>query len=523
MVGIALVVFREVFEIALVIGILMAATKGLPGRRRWIWVGLLLGTLGAGLIAFFADSISQAAEGMGQEMFNAAILLCAAALIGWTTLWMTRHGQYVTQEFKKIGVELTKGNKPVYSLAIVVALAVLREGAEVVMFTYSAFITGESVLHLILGGLSGAGAGALAGVILYYGLSKVPTGKIFTVISWLLTFLVAGMVVQAFGYLTAAGKVPEIISTVWDTSGFIARGSLLGQALHALVGYTDRPSGIQIIVYLITIGGFVLLLRTYGKMTGKKHKKCVASAVVGLLFLFVGVGSAYAEKHVYSPIVEKGELEIETTGMVDMDHRKSQDGMQEYKNAIGYGVTDRWATELYGEYEKQMGEDAGGNAKLSRLKFTHLEWENRFQLAEQGQWWVDPGFYISYEMPLINKDPGKVETKLLLEKTLSQFTHTANIIIDKEVGGGSTFQAEGGFAWSSRYRLSKQFQPGVEYYASLGELRKHLSYKEQNHQIGPAFYGKLGHVKYDVGYLFGISDAAPMREIKWIMEYEFRF
>jgi hypothetical protein len=221
--------------------------------------------------------------------------------------------------------------------------------------------------------------------------------------------------------------------------------------------------------------------------------------------------------------VEKGELEIEATGLYDLDHRKDKNAVQEYKNAVGYGVTDRWATELYGEYERQAEENDSGDSALSRMKFTHIEWENRFQLAEQGQYWLDPGLYVAYEMPLHEKDPGKVETKLLLEKTFSRFTHTANIIVDKEVGGGSTLQTEGGFAWSSRYRLSEHFQPGFEYYAALGEIRKHLPFQEQEHQLGPVFYGKFGPVKYDVGYLFGISDAAPQGEIKWIMEYELRF
>ncbi|MEI6437232.1 MAG: FTR1 family protein [Candidatus Omnitrophota bacterium] len=521
MVSIALVVFREVFEIALIIGILMAATKGLPGRTRWVGLGLVLGALGAGLIAFFADGISQAAEGMGQELFNAGILLLAAVLIGWTTLWMTRHGRQVTQEFKEIGQELSSGSRPMYSLAFVVALAVLREGAEVVMFTYSAFLTGETIPHLVMGCVLGAGLGAMAGILLYFGLTKIPTGKIFHVISWLLVFLVAGMVVQAFGYLTAAGKVPELIPTLWDTSSFIARGSLIGQVLHALLGYTDRPSGIQLLVYGLTIAGLTVLLRTYG--SGRGVTKCIICALIGAVCVLGGQPNACAEKHVYSPIVEKGEWELESTGTISADHRKEQSGVQEYKSAIGYGVTDRWATELYGEYEKQMGEDEGGDPKISRLKFSHLEWENRYQLAEQGALWADPGFYLAYEMPLLDKDPGKIETKILLEKNLSRFTHTANFIIDKEVGGGSRLLTEGGFAWSSRYRLSEHFQPGFEYYAGLGELRKHLPFKEQEHQAGPVIYGKCGHVKYDVGYLFGVSDAAPMREIKWVMEYEFRF
>ncbi len=252
--------------------------------------------------------------------------------------------------------------------------------------------------------------------------------------------------------------------------------------------------------------------------------KAVVIAAAGLIVLFGLSRPADAEKHVYSPIVQKGEWEIETKGLYDIDRSKDKNAVQEYKNAIGYGVTDRWATELYGEFERGSEEDEDGNAKLSRVKFTNLEWENRYQLTEQGQYWLDAGIYFAWEIPMREKNPGKVEGKILLEKSLQNFTHTANIIFNKEVGGGTTEETTAGVAWSSRYRLSTHFQPGFEYWIDFGQLNKHLPYDEQSHQVGPAFYGRLTpRIKYDVGYLFGISRAAPDGELKWVLEYEFRF
>ncbi len=524
MFSIALIVFREVFEISLIVSILMAATKGLSKRTQWVGVGILSGIAGAILIAFFADAISQAAQGMGQEMLNATILLIAAILIGWTTIWMTRNGRQLTQEFKQIGQEVIQGHKPMYTLAIVVALSVLREGAEIVMFTYSAFMTGGKAYQLVGGGLLGACAGVVVGMILYYGLMKVPTRQIFQVTSWMLIFLVAGMVAQAVGYLTAAGAVPEIIPTVWDTSGIVSDGSFLGRMMHVLVGYTDRPSGIQLLVYFLTIGSLAVILKMYGQVSVGKVKKSLVVIIIGLVSALGLSQRAYADKEVYSPFVEQGEWEIETKGLYDRDHSKGKNAVQEYKNAIGYGVTDRWATEFYGEFERQPQEDEDGNTKISSTKFTHLEWENRYLLTEQGKYWLDAGLYFAYEIPMREKDPGKIEGKILLEKSVEQFTHKANIIFNKQVGGGTTEETTAGFAWSSRYRLSEHFQPGFEYWIDFGQINKHLPYNDQSHQVGPALYGHLTpHIKYDVGYLFGISHAAPMGELKWILEYELRF
>lgn len=272
MFSIALVIFREVFEIALIIGILMAATRGLPKRAQWVSIGILSGIGGAVLIAFFAGQISQAAQGMGQELLNATVLLIAAFLIGWTVVWMTRHGRELAKHLKEVGHAVVKGEKPMHTLAFVVALAVLREGAEIVMFTYSAFITGGKPFDLICGLLFGVLAGAAVGMILYYGLIKIPTKKIFSVTSWLLMFLVAGMVSQAAGYLTAAGKLPELVPMVWDTSRVLSQHSALGKILEVLVGYTDRPTGVQILLYIVSLGAMIAAVKVYANNSYKTVK-----------------------------------------------------------------------------------------------------------------------------------------------------------------------------------------------------------------------------------------------------------
>lgn len=264
MFSIAIVIFREVFEISLIIGILMAASRKMESRGKWVIVGVLGGIAGSILLAFFTDKVSQALEGIGQELLNAAILIIAGSLIGWTVLWMNRHGRKLTQHLNQIGQAVVKGEKPVYTLAIVVALTMLREGAEIVMFMYSAFVTGVKPFDLILGFLFGGFVGIAVGVILYFGLIKIPTKLIFTVTSWLLIFLVAGMFSQSASYLTAAGILPELISTVWDTSRILSESSLLGKFLQVLLGYAQRPTGIQVLTYLLTLLVLGFSIKYYG-------------------------------------------------------------------------------------------------------------------------------------------------------------------------------------------------------------------------------------------------------------------
>ena len=522
-----IIIYREVLEIALVVGILIAATRGLSARARWIRRGLALGTAGAVAVAFFAEVISSAAQGMGQELFNATVLFLAAGLIAWTVIWMNRYGRQINQQFKDIGRSVAEGRQPVKTLALVVALAVLREGSEAVLFLYGVITTGTSPLSLLAGGMLGLAAGAATGTALYYGLLKISPRHLFGVTSWLLIFLAAGMVSQALGYLSAGGFVPELTSVVYDTSRVLPEHGFIGKILHMLFGYSDRPSGIQFIGYISTIGGIFFTM----KIGQPKISLGAKSVVAVLLFVSVLAGpasTALAFNKIYSPIVERGELEFEMQGAVDFDRRSDVDGTQQQKYALGYGVTDRWFTEVYGEIEKQAeGEgdpDAGTEAEEHKFEYTATEWENRFQLFEQGEHWLDAGLYFAYEWSNEQNHADLIEAKLLLEKQFGRFVHDLNLTLEKEVGGGPKEQLAGGLGWGTRYRLEPYLEPGFEYHAEFGEFKAKKDFDQQSHLIGPTLCGRLGtNMKYNIGYLFGISDAAPQRQLKWIVEFESRF
>jgi high-affinity iron transporter len=148
------------------------------------------------------------------------------------------------------------------ALAVVVGVAVLREGAEVVLFLYGIAVTGGSSAGAMLtGGLAGAVLGGALSWLTHAGLVRLPARYLFAVIFWLVAFLAAGMAAQAAFYLQSAGVVAALSATVWDSSGLLADDSIAGRLLHTLVGYTDRPSGLQLAAYLATLLGIVALSR----------------------------------------------------------------------------------------------------------------------------------------------------------------------------------------------------------------------------------------------------------------------
>ncbi|HSZ73972.1 MAG TPA: FTR1 family protein [Rhizomicrobium sp.] len=257
-----LIVFREIVEAGLIVGIVMAATKGVPKRGWWITAGVAAGVLGAGIVAAFADEISNLFAGSGQELFNASVLALAVVMLTWHNVWMAGHGRAMARDMRKVGAEVVAGERPMGALAIVVGVAILREGAEVVLFLYGiASQGGTSNAAMLAGGALGLAAGATISALIYYGLLAIPAHKLFRVTSGLITLLAAGMAAQAILFVQQGGYFEILTGTVWDTSWLLKDDSIGGRLLHTLVGYSDRPDGAQLFVYLLTALTIVMLMR----------------------------------------------------------------------------------------------------------------------------------------------------------------------------------------------------------------------------------------------------------------------
>lgn len=257
-----IIVFREVLEASLVVGIVMAASRGVPRRGWWISGGCAAGTLGALVVAAFASEISSLVQGSGQDLFNAGILFAAVAMLGWHNIWMSRHGREMAAEASKLGSEVRAGARPLNALALVCAIALLREGSEVVLFLYGIAVGGGSTASgMVLGGVLGLVAGAGMGAAIYYGLMAVPLRHLFSVTSWLILLLAAGMASQGAAFLASADLLPTLGDRLWDTSFLLTERSLGGQVLHVLTGYTAKPEGIQIVFFVGTIVVLGTLMR----------------------------------------------------------------------------------------------------------------------------------------------------------------------------------------------------------------------------------------------------------------------
>ncbi|WP_167632439.1 FTR1 family iron permease [Mariprofundus ferrooxydans] len=276
MIASMVIVFREMLEMVLVIGVLLAATRGLPGSRLWITLGSGAGLLGAVFFGVFMEQMETSFGGNGEFLFNAALLLMAATLIAWTVLWMSRHGREAGQRMQQVGNSVSRGELPFLSLAVVSMAAVMREGSEAAFFLFGAAQgMGADNGSMLLGGILGAVMALVLGALFYLGMIRIPMKALFGIIGWMLMLLAAGMASQAAWNLVAIDWLPAMIDPLWNSAALLSQQSLPGELLHILIGYDEAPSAMQVLVFILSLTVMGILyyrLKPPMKATTQNHQ-----------------------------------------------------------------------------------------------------------------------------------------------------------------------------------------------------------------------------------------------------------
>jgi hypothetical protein len=333
---------------------------------------------------------------------------------------------------------------------------------------------------------------------------RIPVRYLFTATSGLILVLAAGLAAQAAGYLVQAGHIPSLQEPIWDTAAVLSESSIPGQLLHSLMGYSARPSGMQIIFWVTT---FVLIWTLMALSRKRKDHPRMASALA--TFFLAGLGllhssQASASHKIYSPIVDFGETELEFRGHYNFDDDDELDGSQKYKLDFGRGFTPHWFTEVVLEYEHEPGE--GGVLEA-------VEWENVIQLTEQGEYVLDWGVLVEYSHALEDGHADKFEFGPLVQTELGRQVWTSNLILEVPLSGDEGVEWE--FATRLQRRVSPAFEPGVELYWSEDET-----------QVGPALLGQIPVGEgptifaWQAGVLAGLTHSTPDVAVRCLVELE---
>ena len=262
MFGAGLIVFRETLEAALFVGIVAASTKGVPERTRWLALGVGIGIVGSLLMASGMEKISAWANGIGQDLVTAGILSVALLMLAWHCIWVSPNAREMVAEAHQHGVSVTSGSSTLWALTTAVALAVLREGAETVLFV-AGLVSGsnEGAGALVLSVLVGLSLGAVVGWLIYAGLGRVKPHRLFAITNALILLLAGSLASQLARILNQADWLPILGDKAWDISALLPNNSLLGAVLHGVLGYDASPSQLQLLFYLGATGSIWLAAR----------------------------------------------------------------------------------------------------------------------------------------------------------------------------------------------------------------------------------------------------------------------
>jgi hypothetical protein len=243
-----------------------------------------------------------------------------------------------------------------------------------------------------------------------------------------------------------------------------------------------------------------------------------ATFLLSLALTGISSTSAYAAKHVISPIVERGEIEFESKLDGTMDDNPALDNAQSANVSVGYGVTSYWYTELELQWKKDAQSD---------YHFDSTSWENRFQLTPQGQYWLDLGMFLEYEKVSQAGDHDNYTVGLLGQKEVGETLTTGNLLLTRELGDGGAPGVATELRMQTIWRNSIRFQPGLEVYYEPGQWGNFNPSESRRLRAGPVMVGQvnagsLSKIKYELGYLFGMNPASERGTVRARVEYEFR-
>ncbi len=244
-----IIVLREVLEAALMISVLLALSRLLGIRVGWVAAALAAGIGGAFLYGLDLQRVSDLFDGVGQEVVNASMQFLIFVMLVLS--------QYLAARQFGDAASLTRYLP--FTMTSAVALAVAREGSEILVYVSGFFHNQNFLATVAAGSAIGSCIGISVGILLYYLLVSQPVRRSRPAVAVLICLVGAGMCAQATALLIQADWL-TVDGPAWDTSAWLPENSAIGQLLYALIGYEASPSPLEVGVYLASIGAMIAAL-----------------------------------------------------------------------------------------------------------------------------------------------------------------------------------------------------------------------------------------------------------------------
>ncbi|MHA1865249.1 MAG: FTR1 family iron permease [Candidatus Heimdallarchaeaceae archaeon] len=269
-----LITFREVLEAALIVGILLVYVSKIEQRKlkKQIWVGTVIGIVLSIVFAVLFQLLLGGFSGY-EEIFEGFTMIIASLLLGWMIIWMSSEGSKIKEGLeRKVDQTLEESKK--YGVLLLTVFSVLREGVETVLFLSGVEAIEGNYFTMLWSGVLGLVVALIVAALVFLSGKRINIKAFFITTGILLVFFAAGMFTYGIHELQEINWFgPEthwLQKQLWDTSGFIDdKNTEIGRFLRSLFGYQDKPTALELIVYL----GFFATLSIVLLMVRRKKKK----------------------------------------------------------------------------------------------------------------------------------------------------------------------------------------------------------------------------------------------------------
>ena len=301
-----IIMFREVLEASLIIGILYTYLNksGNNDSIKMVWSGVIVAVLASIVIALIFGKLAIGLKDSEAKIFEGVVMIIASIVLTTMIIWMARN-KNISEDLKNKAKEaISSGFK--YGIFTLAFVAVFREGVEIILLLWGAGKDGINVVSSIIGALLGLAGGY---AIFIQGV-KFPLKQFFNITSVLLIFVAAGMLTYGVHELESGGVIPyyggktEIkedmilatrangdsktfnytienekkarkwASRIWDINPqknsdgsypILHDKGAIGGLIKGFFGYNGDPSLIEFVTWILSIIGLNFLYQKVGK------------------------------------------------------------------------------------------------------------------------------------------------------------------------------------------------------------------------------------------------------------------
>jgi len=237
-------------------------------------------------------------------------------------------------------------------------------------------------------------------------------------------------------------------------------------------------------------------------------------ALAALAALITALPAPAAELKINPPTEEEGQVSLEDNSALVLRRGHSSDPHQTHFVELGYGVTEYWWTEIEGHWESDLG----------GLKYRTTDFENAFRIFREGEWLPVTSLFLEYDQPTDGKTPSTATIGGLFGKTFGPSQTVINLLLDHDMGRHAVTGVRLRYNGISTWQFIPEIAPGIEFFGEPGKLGSFARAGAQDHRLGPVLHGareieEVGDFAYNIGYVFGVTPAAPRGTLVWRLEF----